>query len=188
MNIVINDQVFEQFPILESERLYYRSYRKEDALDLLEVRSDKKVMKYMDSKPYERIDEAIKRIEDCQESFKNKEGINWVIVEKESNAFVGDFGYWRLIRSHCRAEIGYALKPEYWGKGYMQETFKTVLNFAFKQLKVHSLEANVNPQNEASKRLLLKMGFRQEAYFRENYLYNGQYTDSVIFGMLETDF
>ncbi|MCP4437781.1 MAG: GNAT family N-acetyltransferase [Aureispira sp.] len=188
MNLEINDKVFERFPVLESERLVYRNYKKEDALDLLAIRSDEEVMRYMDSTPFRDMEDALKLIESCHDSFQNKEGINWIIVEKESNAVVGYFGYWRLMRSSCRAEIGYALKPVYWGKGYMKETLKRVLKFAFEDLRVHSIEANVNPENENSKQLLLKMGFQQEAYFRENYLFDGRFIDSVIYGLLETDF
>ena len=187
MNLAINNQVFDHFPVLESERLVYRNHEKRDALDLFIIRSDEQVMRYMDSAPFRSIEDAQKLIENCHHSFENKEGLNWIIVEKESNAVVGYCGYWRLIRSSCRAEIGYALKPEYWGKGYMQEALKRVLDFAFNDLQVHSIAANVNPDNEHSKQLLLKMGFRQEAYFRENYLYNGRFVDSVIYSMLETD-
>jgi ribosomal-protein-alanine N-acetyltransferase len=80
------------------------------------------------------------------------------------------------------------LLPEYWGKGIATEAMHVVLQVAFNGLKCHSIEVNVNPENEASKNLLLKMGFQQEAYFRENYYYDGKFLDSAIFSLLEKDF
>ncbi|MBI9053995.1 MAG: GNAT family N-acetyltransferase [Bacteroidales bacterium] len=111
--------------------------------------------------------------------------MNWAIVEKSSNVFLGYFGFWRIMKEHCRAEIGFALKPEYWGKGFMTESLLQFVNFGFNNLQVHSIEANVNPLNEKSMLILEKVGFKKEAYFRENYLFNGRFIDSAIFSLIE---
>jgi ribosomal-protein-alanine N-acetyltransferase len=87
-----------------------------------------------------------------------------------------------------RAEIGYAMKPEYWGNGYMYEALAKVINFGFNEFCLHSIEANVNPANASSIKLLEKLGFKKEAYFREDYLYNGKFLDTAIYSLLETDF
>jgi len=50
------------------------------------------------------------------------------------------------------------------------------------------LEANINPANENSRRLLLSLGFVKEAYFKENYFYNGEYLDSEIYSLLGKNF
>ena len=88
---------------------------------------------------------------------------------------------------HCRGEIGYALKPEYWGKGFMTEALKTIIDFGFHKMNLHSIEANVNPKNQKSKKLLKRLGFRKEAYFRENYLFEGKFLDSEIYSLLKKD-
>jgi len=54
-------------------------------------------------------------------------------------------------------------------------------------MKLHSIEANVNPLNEKSKKVLERVGFKKEAYFRENYLFDGKFLDSVIYSLLEKD-
>ena len=69
----------------------------------------------------------------------------------------------------------------------MAESLNTLIPFGFNNLKVHSIEANVNPQNSKSIQLLEKAGFKKEAYFRVNYLFNGKFIDSVIYALLETD-
>jgi len=187
MNTKVNETIFEKFPKLESERLIYRKFEKEDKNDLFSLRSDKRIMNFMDSPKHESILDSIRMIEDINASFYEKIGINWVIIKKMSNEFIGYFGFWRLIKQHCRAEIGYALKPEFSGQGFMKEAFDCLIYFGFKQLQIHSIEANVNPKNIKSIQLLEKKGFRKEAHFRENYLFEGKFIDSFIYCLIETD-
>lgn len=187
MNIEINTKIFNKFPELESERLILREFKQEDATDLFLIRSNDDVMNYMDSYRHKSIQDSEKEIIKIQESYKNKAGINWIIEEKSTKKVIGYFGFWRIMKEHCRAEIGYALKPEFWGKGFMNEAMNRLIDFGFKELNIHSIEANVNPKNEKSIQLLEKMNFKKEAYFRENYLFEGRFIDSIIYSLLEID-
>jgi len=187
MSTEIDKKVFKKFPEFESDRLLFRKILLSDAKDILLIRSDDDVMRFMDVIRFESIADAEKMIRSVEESYKNENGINWAIVEKHSNSFVGYFGFFRIIPEHCRAEIGYALKPEYWGRGYMYETINRMVRFGFKNMNLHSIEANVNPDNEKSKNVLEKIGFKKEAYFRENYLFDGKFLDSIIYSLLEKD-
>lgn len=187
MIIEIDKSVFKAFPEFESERLRFRKFSIGDAKDLFHIRSNDDVMKYLDMVPFESIGDAEKMVQTVEESYSKETGINWGIVEKLSNSFIGYFGFFRIIPEHCRAEIGYALKPEYWGKGYMYETINRMVRFGFKNMKLHSIEANVNPKNERSKKVLEKIGFKKEAYFRENYLFDNKFLDSIIYSLLEKD-
>jgi [ribosomal protein S5]-alanine N-acetyltransferase len=187
MNTKINWIYFEDFPTLESERLLYRRLLKSDADDFFLIRSDDEVMKYMDTKKMETIQEVENFISSLYKLYNNKQNLTWAIIEKSSGAFIGHFEFWKINPEHCRAEIGYALNRKFWGKGFITETLKTMVDFGFKKLKLHSIEANVNPQNEKSIKALKKTGFKKEAYFRENYYFNGKYFDSKIYCLLETD-
>ena len=187
MILEIDKSIFKTFPEFESDRLLFRKILLSDAKDILLIRSDDDVMRFMDVIRFESIADAERMIRSVEESYNNENGINWAIVEKHSNSFVGYFGFFRIIPEHCRAEIGYALKPEYWGKGYMYETINRMVRFGFKNMKLHSIEANVNPKNERSKKVLEKIGFKKEAYFRENYLFDNKFLDSLIYSLLEKD-
>lgn len=83
-----------------------------------------------------------------------------------------------------RAEIGYLIAPAHWRKGLVSEALTAVITFAFEEMRLHSIEANINPQNEASRRLLLKHGFVKEAYFKEDYYFNGKFLDSEIYSLI----
>ncbi len=187
METQINELVFETFPELESERLFFRAYKKEDAKTLLNLRSHKDVSKYMDTTIPKHIEDTEKRIEGYRNAFIENNGITWAIIEKSSNMLIGDFGIWRINRQNSRGEIGYILHPDFWRKGYMSEAINTLIRFGLNDLNLHSYEANVNTENENSKALLLKFGFKLEAHFRENFYYDGQFLDSEIYCLLKSD-
>lgn len=187
MTVKINDAVFNEFPEIESKRLLFKQFNKNDALNILSIRTDKRVSKHMDSVTPQTIEDTEKKIIEIQNAFNKQKGITWAIIDKSSGKLIGDFGIWRLDRQNSRGEIGYVLHPNYWGKDYMYETISTLVHFAFNNLNLHSLEANVNPENNNSKKLLLKLGFKKEAYFRENYYYEGDFLDSEIYCILKSD-
>jgi ribosomal-protein-alanine N-acetyltransferase len=188
MNYKINDNVFISFPALKTKRLLLNEFMRSDADELFIMRSDNKVLKYLDRDPHTSTEESELMIEGIIKSFNDKEGINWITRKKDTLDVVGYIGYWRMRKKDARAEIGYALKPEYWGNGYMQEALTKVIEFGFTEFCLHSIEANVNPANLNSIKLLEKFGFKREAYFREDYLFNGKFLDTAIYSLLETDF
>lgn len=188
MNYKINDDVFSVFPKLETNRLLLMEFAKNDSEELFKMRSDDRVLKYLDRDPHKSVTESELMIEGMIKTYNSKEGINWIIREKNTLNVIGYIGYWRMRKENIRAEIGYAMKPEYWGNGYMQEALTKVIKFGFNEFCLHSIEGNVNPGNVSSIKLLEKLGFKKEAYFREDYLYNGKFLDTAIYSLLETDF
>ncbi len=70
----------------------------------------------------------------------------------------------------------------------MQEAICIVLEYGFKTMNIHSVEANVNPDNKASITLLERNNFKREGYFKENYYFNGQFLVSAIYSLLVSDF
>ncbi|HOZ77554.1 MAG TPA: GNAT family N-acetyltransferase [Ferruginibacter sp.] len=175
---------FEPFPVIVTSRLLLREVTIADAADLFFLRSDAAVLKYLDKEPEKSVDETIALINQVKKNKEDGDGILWGITLKDSNILVGSICYWRMQKEHYRAEIGYALHPAQQGKGIMDEAIKAVLQYGFETMQLHSVEANVNPANEASMKLLERNGFVKEAHFRENYYYNGQFLDSVIFSLI----
>ena len=111
--------------------------------------------------------------------------IQWAITLKENPAtLIGTIGYWRIIPEHYRAEIGYMLHPSCWGKGIMKEALNAVIKYAFEKMKLHSIEANINPDNIPSAALLESCGFIKEAFHKENYYFDGVFYDSIIYSRL----
>jgi ribosomal-protein-alanine N-acetyltransferase len=97
-------------------------------------------------------------------------------------------GFYRTQPEHCRTELGYMIASEHWGKGYATEAINTLLDYAFHTLQFHSIEAVLDARHSASERVLQKSGFVKEAHFKENFYYNHEFTDTVIYGLLQRNF
>lgn len=183
----MNQSVFNTFTQLESSRLLFQDLTEAAPGEILEMRSDPQIFEFLDRQPAQTNEDVAKFIEIVKNAFRDQSGISWVLIQKTDLKIAGYLGLWRIDKEHNRGEIGYALKPAYWGKGLMKEAIDTVVQFGFKQMELHSIMADVNPLNTKSLRVLEKCNFKREAYLRENFFYNGKYLDSVIFGILEKD-
>ncbi|MEO8087228.1 MAG: GNAT family N-acetyltransferase [Bacteroidota bacterium] len=175
---------YDKFPVLETERLILREMTMDDAPVLFEMRTHPLMNRYTDRAKMKTMEEAEQKMKTIIEMVESRNGIAWAIELKESKKQIGDISFWRLIKEHYRAEIGYALLPEYWEKGIMSEAARCAIDYGFSMLNFHSIEANVNPNNVASMKLLEKMNFVREAYFRENYYYDGKFLDSAIYSLV----
>ncbi len=175
---------YDKFPVLETERLLLRQLTMDDVPVLFEMHTDPMMNRYTDRAKMKSMDEAMEKMKTIISMVDNRNGIAWAIVLKESGKQIGDISFWRLVKEHYRAEIGYCLFPDFWEKGYMTEAAGSAIDYAFSKLNIHSIEANVNPNNVASIKLLEKMQFAREAYFRENYFYDGKFLDSAIYSLV----
>ncbi|MEZ5030269.1 MAG: GNAT family N-acetyltransferase [Saprospiraceae bacterium] len=178
---------FHPFPELETERLLLTRMDLRFVEEKFIQRTNKEVMKYIDRPMPAGMDEIREKIEAGIASMDACQALHWAIIRKEDQVFLGDIGYWRIDKENAFGEIGYSLDPRYWRNGYMSEAFTVVLPYAFRNMGLHRVEANVNVDNVASSTLLMRAGFQKEAHFRENYYYNGQFLDSHIYGLLEKD-
>jgi ribosomal-protein-alanine N-acetyltransferase len=179
---------FSPFPALQTERLVLR--KPDPVADLQAIylhRTKETVRRYID-RPLQSLEEVDKMLQDVMAGIEKNESIMWAIVEKNSGTFVGTIGYWRNQPENHRAEVGYSLEPDFWNKGIGTEALRAVLKYGFEEMKVHSIMSNINPLNAASRRVLEKCGFVQEAHFRENYYYDGRFLDSDIYCILSADF
>ncbi|MEO7210726.1 MAG: GNAT family protein [Chitinophagaceae bacterium] len=178
---------FNPFPILESERLSLRKIILTDAPELYELRTGEKTMEFIDKVKIASVQVAQDMIQNMDFQIQNNDAIMWGITLPGSAPIIGTIGYWRILKDHHRAEIGYMLKPEYWNKGYVSEAMNTVINYGFNKMKLHTIEANINPHNLASRRVLEKQGFQQEGFYQENYYFNGKFLDTTVFSLLKSN-
>lgn len=172
------------FPVLNTPRLTLRAVESNDADAAFAMRSDAEVMKYIGRPPAKSIEEATDWIKLIHGLHQKNEGVLWALSLRGSDEMIGSIGIWQIDKANHRAEIGYMLSTVNQGKGYMQEAIVESINYAFNSINLHSIEANVNPDNLASIKLLERSGFVREAYFRENYYYNNRFLDSAIYSLI----
>lgn len=176
---------FSPFPEITTERILLSSIEKDDAPELLLLRSSEKVMEYIDKEKLKTLEETETLIKRVNEDAANNDGITWKISVKENpGKLIGTIGFWRIIKTHYRAEVGYMLHPDFWKNGLMKEALQAVIDFGFNTIHLHSIEAHINPGNAASAGLLEKLNFVREAYFKEDYFFRGKFLDSAIYSLL----
>ncbi|WP_281228865.1 GNAT family N-acetyltransferase [Flavobacterium aquiphilum] len=176
---------FLPFPILKTERLLLRHVNINDAEAILSLRSNDEVMKYI-PRPYLKTkEEALELIAMFDDKIENGIGINWgICFLDEPEKLIGIIGHYRLKPEHYRAEVGYMIFPEYNGKGIVSEALQKVIEYGFKEMKLHSIEAILDPENKGSEKVLLKNGFVKEGHFIENEYYEGRFLDSLVYSLL----
>ena len=176
---------FSPFPTLFTDRLILRELTLADASSILRLRSNEEVMKYINRPLIKTLEEAESWIGLIVSALQKGDGITWGIAFRESPAkSIGNIGIWRIEKENYRGEIGYMMEPPHQGKGLMSEALRKVIDYGFSQLKLHSLEAQIDPRNDASGRILEKSGFEKEAHFRENYFLRGSFADTAVYSLL----
>jgi [ribosomal protein S5]-alanine N-acetyltransferase len=176
---------FSPFPELKTERLLLRKLTMDDAADILFLRSDETVLQFISKEPAASIKEAEAFIKWITDDMDANELIMWGITLKDDpGKVIGSICYWRILKQHYRAEIGYLLHPQYWKKGLMKEAMLKVIEYGFGIMQLHSIEARISPQNIASAAILSATGFVREGYLKEEYFFRGKFFDTAVYSRL----
>lgn len=177
----------DDFPILNTSRLSLKQVNENDAEGFFNLRSDSDFMKYLSRHPMQEMSEAELWVKNIMQSFEQKKGISWKICHQGQNELLGYIGFWQIDFYNCRGEVGFGLHPNFQGKGLMKEALLAILDYGFNQMNIHSVLADIDPNNLASAGLLQSCGFQKEGYIRENFYFDGNFLDSEFYGILKRD-
>ncbi|MCY7293081.1 MAG: GNAT family N-acetyltransferase [Ferruginibacter sp.] len=175
---------FLPFKNLESQRLLLREITTDDVNEIFELRGNREAMKYIPRPLCITTEDAMEHVKMIQQKIETNEGINWAITLKSDNKLIGYIGHYRIKWEHFRSEIGYMILPKFNGQGIITEAIKLIVDYGFNEMKMHSLEGIIDPENAASARVLEKNGFAKEAHLRENEFFDGKFIDSVIYSLV----
>lgn len=177
----------ETLPALTTERLTLRAITEADAAALFAIFSDPEVMRYWSSPAMKSMDDARALALEIETLWRQRTLFQWGVTVRGDDTVVGTCTLYRWDRRHARAELGYALRRDRWGRGIASETVSGVLDFAFDRMGLHRVGADTDPRNAASERVLLRLGFAREGRQRETYHHLGEWADSVLWGLLARD-
>lgn len=177
-----NEQM-ERLPLIETDRLMLRALEVEDSLALFDYFSKELVMQYYDLSPFKSIEEAIEMINTWHKRTERGEGYRWGITLKDSTV-IGTCGFHNISKEHNRAELGYDLHPDYWGKGIATEACAALIEHGFEQLQYHRIEAYIDPLHTASRRVLHKVGMKTEGCLRDYFFEKGEFVDAEILSII----
>lgn len=177
----------DRLPTLTGTRVRLRWLEDRDVGALFEVFSDPEVMRYWSSTPYESEADAAKLLVRVRRSFAEKTGLQWGIARLEDDRVIGTCSLWHLDASNARGDVGFALGRAHWRRGLMSDVLPMLVGFAFDQLSLRRLEADVDPRNAASIRALERHGFSREGLLRERWCVGGEVQDSLVLGLLRRE-
>jgi len=182
-------RIFADLPELETDRLLLRKMRPEDAEAMFAYASDPEVTRYVLWDTHGSIEESENFLRFANEGYQRGDFGGWGLVLKASGAFIGtcgmDAGY---APEHARAEFGYVLSHEHWGRGLMPEAVRRVIQFCFERMELNRVEARCIAENTASARVMEKAGMSYEGTLREREYIKGAYRDMKLYSILRSEY
>jgi RimJ/RimL family protein N-acetyltransferase len=174
-------------PDLMTERLRLRAAVPGDAAALLAVLGDAEVTRYHNVPTVTTLAEAQALLERLEQRYAARDTIRWTIELAEHSGMIGTVGLLRFDFEHRHAEVGYEIGRHWWGRGLTPEAAAAVIQYGFSVLGLHRIEAGVLPGNDASVRVLQKLGFLEEGTRRDYLHVKGRFHSFRWFSLLETD-
>jgi [ribosomal protein S5]-alanine N-acetyltransferase len=150
---------FTPFPVITTQRLILRKLSIKDAEEIMLLRSDERVNKFIDRPKSIDLNEAKKFIEKIENGINNNEWVYWAITLKGNDALIGTICLWNILVEKDTAEIGYELYPNFQEKRLMQEAIKKIIDYGFNKMGLKIITAFTHPGNYKSTNLLLKNNF-----------------------------
>ncbi len=172
---------------LSTNRLTLRRITVADTHSYFDIFSNVEVMRYGSKPALADLKQAEERIANIFASYDAGDAYVLAITRKSDDKMIGTCTLHQIHAQNRRAEVGYALARAYWGQGYMNEAMHALVDYAFVAMKLHRLEADIDPRNEASAKSLERLGFSREGYLRERWIVCGEISDSALYGLLASE-
>lgn len=178
---------------LRTARLLLRPLTTADTDALYALHSDPLAMRYWIAAPWTQRAQAEASIARDADALPNgthlRLGLELLSAEGQAGGseLIGHCSLFAFMPQCRRCELGYALRPAHWGRGYVQEAVGVLLDWAFPALDLHRVEADADPRNVASLRSLQRLGFTREGTLRERWIVEGEVSDTAAFGLLRRE-
>lgn len=181
-----------QRPTLRTERLTLRPATLDDSAAVVALANDMRIAQWLLRMPHPYAEsDARVWISTHQAGFERGEDIVLFITERdptapgESGRLMGAIGL-QVNTTHRRAELGYWLGLEFWGRGFASEAGRAIIDYGFARGDIDRIHAEHFDGNEASGRVLAKLGMTHEGVLRGHSLRFGRRRDGVAYGILRT--
>jgi RimJ/RimL family protein N-acetyltransferase len=182
-------RAFEPAGPLETERLLLRPYTPDDfdALFAMHSRPDVARYLYWGARTEAEVHATLEKKVASRAIRSEGDVLAFAVVLKATNEVVADVVLRLVNEEHRQGEIGFIVHPDHQGHGYATEASRALLRLAFEDLKLHRVVGHLEARNEASARVLEKLGMRREAHFVENEYVKGEWQSGLIYAILDRE-
>lgn len=168
-------KMFSNIPTLSTDRLILRKMQVNDSADMHEYAKLETVTRYLTWFCHKNEEYTRDYLKFIANRYNTGDFYDWAVVCRENNKMIGTCGFTKFDFRSNKGEIGYVLNPLYWGRGYAVEAAREVMDFGFKNLNLHRIEAKFILGNSASLTVMKKLGMTFEGYARDEQYIKGQY-------------
>lgn len=175
-------------PTLLTDRLCLRPFHPSDGKEVQRQAGNFNVAKTTLNVPHPYEDGMAESwISTHQSTFEKRGTTILAVTLKDSKQLVGCMSI-DVITGHKKAELGYWIGEEFWGKGYGTEAAVAVVKFGFDVLKLNKIQARHSAENPGSGKIMLKLGMEKEGYLKEDMFRFEKVSDTVVYGLLNKNF
>ena len=171
---------------LLTPRLKLRWLNEGDAEARFAIFSDPEVARYLGRRPWTELAQSVEMLEKLLANYATGTGLSMGIELRETGQLIGDANLFHFVDDCRRCDVGYSLGRAHWGRGYASEALEALLGYGFDTLDLNRVEADIDPLNAASGRVLEKLGFRKEGYMPERWIVDGVPADTAFYGLLRS--
>jgi RimJ/RimL family protein N-acetyltransferase len=170
--------------VLTTDRLSLRWVDERDTAAQFAIFSDPNVARYWSGSAWTETAQAEKSIAAALEDYAAGTALRFGVVLAETGEMIGNVNLHHFSDQSRRCELGYALASAHWRRGYAREALRAALEYGFRELDLNRVEADIDPRNEPSGRVLEALGFRKEGFMPERWIVHGETADTVYYGLL----
>ncbi|MCI4668160.1 MAG: GNAT family N-acetyltransferase [Bacteroidia bacterium] len=153
---------------IETERLILKTPTWADAPDIFRYASNPEVAHFLSWRAHKTVDDSYRFIAEVEKKMAEGSLIEFGIYPKELDHIIGTIG----VMPHMpRVEIGYVIDKPYWGRGYVTEAMKAIIEFAWTLENIYRIEAKADEVNIGSWRVMEKCGLKRDAMLK-SYIYD----------------
>jgi RimJ/RimL family protein N-acetyltransferase len=174
-------------PRIETKRLILRLIQKDDLPALFAVNGDDEVVRYTPHVSWKTPADGEAWFGRVTANQASGAALQFVIAPRGGGQAIGTMVMFRFNEPVGSAEVGYSLAREHWGKGLAKEALAAFVEFGFTTMGLKRLEAQIDPRNPASAKVLERAGFKHEGHQRRNFFAKGEFSDTGLYGMLRED-
>ena len=175
--------------MLETARLVLRPIRSSDVEDLLEYQSNPGVIRFIPwpVRDREMVREAIDKLLEFIASTGEELNQTFAMELKGSGKVIGQVNYMFKEGHDFQREIGYVINPAFGGQGYTHEALVAMVSHIFAMKDIERVYAKIDARNTASENVAKRLGMRKEAHHRRDDFFKGEWTDSLIYAILKSE-
>ncbi len=179
---------FKNMPTLTTERLTLRKMKLSDAADMFDYAHREETTRFLRWSPHKSIAFTKEYLKYIGQRYAVGDFYDWAIVEHESGRMIGTCGFTTIDAENKKGEIGYVLSPDFHRRGYTPEAASAIVRFGFEKLGLNRIEARFMVENDASLKVMKKLGMTYEGAERDAMLIKGKFRTIGVSSILREEF